>query len=251
MSAPTTTAGVDLASQAQNTAACVMEWGPKGGRVAELNDHCDDDDIVRLLARANKVGIDIPLGWPIAFAKAMELHARDGSWPVDYRHADNQDFRYRQTDRWLKECQHLSLPLSVSTDRIAIPAMRAAAILNRAIPHCALDGSGVVVEVYPAAALSRWGFVHQGYKGANNAACRTTLVDTFCQRTEPWLTFSNGQQIELCRSNDNVFDALVAALVARAHRQKKTEAIPKEHADAAKHEGWIALPKVDSLEQLV
>ncbi len=44
-------------------------------------------------------------------------------------------------------------PLSVSTDRIALPAMGAASLLSRLPERAPLDGSGVIVEVYPAAAL--------------------------------------------------------------------------------------------------
>jgi len=62
-------------------------------------------------------------------------------------------------------------PLSVSTDRIALPAMRAMALLQR---HKVKDRSGgpKFYEVYPAATLKNWGLTCRGYK----------LIDADCKR---------------------------------------------------------------------
>jgi predicted nuclease with RNAse H fold len=243
------TAGVDLASQGNNTAAGVIEWSNGSAEIVELHDHFDDDGIARLVASAAKVGIDVPLGWPAGFVDAVAQHARDGTWPADYEHAHNRALRYRATDIWLQDEQHFSAPLSVSTDRISIPAMRAAAVLNKVTPRPDLDGSGVVVEVYPAAALRRWGLSFRGYKGVKNADVRRQLVTTFRQRTSAWLTI-RPEQFNSCCDNDNVFDAVICALVARATLVNLTERIPLDRREAARREGWIAVPRERSLEQL-
>jgi len=252
---PTTrTAGVDLASQVDNTAACVIEWRDRSARIVELHDAFDDVGITRLLHSVAKVGLDVPFGWPISFVEALQQHSHDGTWPLDYRHGLSREFRYRQTDLWLQTLPlgdhgHLPAPLSVSTDRIAIPAMRAAALLGAITPRLALDGSAVAVEVYPAAALLRWGYPSRGYKGRTNAVPRRLLVEAFRQRNASWLHLE-GEQFDRCCANDNLFDALIAALVARARLVGQTEPIPEGLLDAARREGWIAVPLPDSLDRL-
>jgi hypothetical protein len=55
-------------------------------------------------------------------ARLLPGTSRDGTWPATYRHADIEAYRYRRTD--VRDKVGLA-PLSVSTDRIGIPAMRA------------------------------------------------------------------------------------------------------------------------------
>jgi hypothetical protein len=60
------------------------------------------------------------------------------------------------------------LPLSVSTDRIAYPAMRIARLLG-AVAGEPVDrtGAGRIVEGYPAAALRVWGLPHPRVQGCS------------------------------------------------------------------------------------
>ena len=46
------------------------------------------------------------------------------------------------------------------------------------------SGIGKVVEVYPAAALCRWGFESRGYKRAKGEDRRAALVKAFLSRTD-------------------------------------------------------------------
>ena len=243
------TGGVDLASQAKNTGACVIIWSESRATVTEMRDHADDECIAQLMVRVEKLGIDVPLGWPKAFVDAVSMHATDGSWPVHYNHAQAHAFRYRKTDLWIRETLNARFPLSISSDLIAIPAMRAAALLARQDAPVARDGSGIVAEVYPAAALRRWGFRSQQYKGTLHADARRELVLHLRRETRGWFEFAD-DFAEICCTNDNVLDALIAALVARAVYVGLVEPIPSEHLAAARQEGWIALPTVNSLHQL-
>lgn len=243
------TAGVDLSSQNANTAACIIEWSAAVATVTDLVVGVGDPAITKLASTVDKLGIDIPLGWPIAFAEAVGRHSQDKSWPGAYRHADTIAFRYRRTDLWLWKNLETSPPLSVSTDRIALPTMRAAALLSRLPEPVALDGSGVVVEVYPAAALRRWGLPSRQYKRKENAAARGKLVAQFCAATADLLTVSE-QQIDLCRASDDAFDAVIAALVARAASIGAIDPMPKEEKSSALREGWIAVPAAGSLARL-
>jgi predicted nuclease with RNAse H fold len=240
------TAGVDLSSQDANTAGCVIEWSNATPTITDLIVGVGDSIITKLSSTVDKLGIDIPLGWPIAFAEAVCRHSRDRSWPGEYRHADTSSFRYRRTDLWVWENLKTSPPLSVSTDRIALPAMRAAALLSRLPDPVALDGSGVVVEVYPASALRRWGLPSRQYKRKENATARRELVAQFCTATAEWLRSSDAQ-IDLCCASDDAFDAVIAALVARAAAIGVIDPIPEKEKASALREGWISVPATGSL----
>ncbi len=69
----------------------------------------------------------------------------------------------RRMTNWEVHRATQQLPLSVSTDRIAYPTMKIAALLP--LPRDRTRES-VVVEVYPAAALHRWSLPRQRYKRA-------------------------------------------------------------------------------------
>ncbi len=243
------TAGVDLSSQDAGTAACVIEWADGRATVTHAALGVNDLFIAGLVARVDKLGIDVPLGWPIAFADAVAQHSRDGSWPSDYAHSDTTAFRLRRTDLWIWKKLGTSAPLSVSSDHIALPAMRAAALFSR-LPHqIDRDGSGVVVEVYPAAALRRWGLPSTQYKRKENAEARRQLVGQFLEVTSDWLSISE-PGVALCHSSDDALDAVIAALVARAVAMDLVEPIPDDDRQSAMREGWIAVPLVGTLSTL-
>jgi hypothetical protein len=242
------TAGVDLSSQVAHTASCVIDWSDHRGSVVNLCLGVADSNIVGLLGEVDKLGIDVPLGWPIAFAEAVAQHSQTGRWPSDYSHADIRALRLRRTDIWAWKQLGFPPPLSVSTDRIALPAMRAAALLSGLPDRLPLDGSGVVTEAYPAAALRRWGHVSRRYKGKSNAEVRQALVLGFLAQAE-WLEVDD-EQLDHCLSSDDAFDALIAALVARAAVLGLVEPIPEDDRVAAKREGWIAIPVGGSFSKL-
>ena len=60
--------GIDLAAQPASTGVVVLERDPRGRWVAEVPEgEPDDDALVRWGAGADKVGVDVPLGWPAPF----------------------------------------------------------------------------------------------------------------------------------------------------------------------------------------
>jgi Protein of unknown function (DUF429) len=246
--ATSSTAGVDLSSQARKTASCVITWS--GGRawVSALEVGVTDEAIGRVLSDDDiaKTGLDVPFGWPIAFVDAVFNHSKNGDWPSGYRHADIRAFRFRRTD--IDVWQQTGLwPLSVSTDRIGIPTMRAAAFLSA--ERVPLDGSGRVVEVYPAVALRQWDLPFKRYKAENHRAERAALLAQFVAATRDWLSIPTEFQA-LCEHCDDAFDALIAALVARAAALDEVIAIPDTERESAAREGWIHIPKPGSLSKL-
>jgi len=230
------------------TAACIMSWGEGSGTIESLRLGVSDAEIVRMMGDVDKVGIDVPIGWPKAFVEALAQWSGEGSWPADYLHSNIEGYRYRRTDLHTWRTVGGPPPLSVSTDRIGIPAMRAAALLSRLSPPVVRSGSGAVVEVYPAAALRIWDLPSSKYKNSENSMGLEALVGKFVAAAG-WLTISIGQRIQ-CQASDDVFDALIAACVARAAALGLVRSIPTEEAEAARREGWIALPTKDSLDQL-
>lgn len=228
------TFGIDLASADKRTAGCIVDWTEAGGRLLALLQPLDDATIVVLARDVDIVAIDAPLGWPAAFVHAVTTHSAGGAWPT----ASSLDLRFRATDLHVQRQTGL-WPLSVSSDRIGVVAFRAArlASLLRPDDH-ARDGSNGLLEVYPAAALKRWGLSSRGYKRPEHTAERSSILAGLQQLVDLDLGgFSDG----LARSSDRL-DALVSSMVARAYLLGDTEAIPDQHRNEAAIEGWIYLP---------
>jgi len=237
----TRTLGVDLASQPALTAVCLIEWTAVDANIRLLHVDVDDAEIIQLASgpAVAKVGIDAPFGWPARFVEAVSEYAH-GRWPD----VTPRQLAFRTCDQHVRETTG-RLPLSVSSDRIAYAAMRCAGLLTTLSGDAPIDrtGSGLAVEVYPAAALRQWGLPATGYKGASetHARVRSALVRAVVDATSPWLRVSAVQAGELER-NDHLLDAVLAALVARATLVGATLPVPEEHRLAAAIEGWIQLP---------
>ncbi|MEA2278750.1 MAG: hypothetical protein QOC78_3710 [Solirubrobacteraceae bacterium] len=240
--------GVDLAAGAKKTYACVLD-ARDGVLHGELFAGCDDATLLGLAEGCEKVAIDAPFGWPREFVDALEAHRRLEAWPAP-DDANPEVFRaalsFRATDRVV---MHTRRPLSVSTDKLGVTAMRCAHLLHRwsSVEPVDRTGRGKFVEAYPAGALVRWGLDGSGYKGADKSALGALLGGLSEQL--PQLELSQGDR-QLCASVDDAFDAVVAALVARAALLGLTDLPPRTRRDQAAEEGWIHLPVRGSLPLL-
>lgn len=242
------TLGVDLASQPKRTATCLIRWDRGSARVETLSMGATDAALHELFGRADKIGIDAPFGWPAPFTRAVAAYSAETVWPS----TDVPRLRFRRTDEVAKE-KLGRWPLSVSTDLIAVTAMRAVRLLAEAATtgeSIDRSGTGRFVEVYPAAALHVWGFPSRGYKGAKGAEVRARLVSDLAERTRDWLTLCE-EDWARCTASDDMLDALVAALVTRAAAIGRCEPIPPTDQELAREEGWIALPQTGSLDRLL
>lgn len=233
------TAGVDLATQPKKTGMAVLRWSV-GKAVAEsVTVGARDDDILEVCVSADRVGIDAPFGWPESFVSFLTEHRRAAQMPFVYAEA-SPALAFRETDRFIVRTFGVR-PLSVSTDRIGLTAMRASLIQSRlreAGHPVARDGGGSVVEVYPAVALKQWGLAAGPYKGAHQAQL-SALVDRLLAAA-PWLEL--GEYADLCRSSDDAFDAVVSAFVARAHALGQWHQPSADACQLAAVEGWIIVP---------
>ncbi len=240
--------GVDLAAQPKNTAVCQILWEPPLVAVQALGRDIKDEQVLSLISLADKVGIDVPLGWPGRFVGWVSAHHGRKKLPNRSR----EDLCLRATDVFvreqLKQAGIKRHPLSVSSSPLAITAIRAAKLLGK-LKDVDRAGSGKVCEVYPAAALDQWDLPSSGYKKRKGTSKRIELVGLFRERTSRWLGMTDSQWNE-CREDDNLLDAFVAALVTRAAACGLTYPVPNELTEVAAQEGWIALPLPGSLERL-
>jgi hypothetical protein len=260
------TLGIDLASQAASTAACLLGWQGDRVEVVYLErdrdrlGRLDDDRLVALMLGDGwpgpapaKIGIDAPLGWPVAFVTAV---GNLDAWPL-MGEVEPVALVRRGTDRWV-HARTGKVPLSVSADLIAYPAMRAQRLLRRyrELTGSPVDRSGLtgpVCEVYPDVAVTHFGLRPEGrrrmsYKSAAGQEARRDLLDTLLRRA-PWLALSAAQQAD-CIAFDDFFDALIAALVARSVQLGVSEPPAPEQAAQAAVEGWIHLPRPGGLADL-
>lgn len=240
------TLGIDLASQAANTAVCEIEWSDNRAIVQDPIVGLGDVDLLELIPSAAKVGIDCPFGWPDPFAAAVSAHRSFAPWPD----VDLVDLRYRYTDRVVTDVARR--PLSVSSDLIGVTAMRCARLLSeldRKGHPVDRAGTGRVAEVYPAAALVVWGFEPAGYKRVAGLEKRRSLIAALEGATRGWLEVSERAR-GMCEKSDDCLDALVASLVARAAAVALTQLPSRDRLDQVRREGWIHLPSPGSLDRL-
>ncbi|GAA3829286.1 DUF429 domain-containing protein [Streptomyces phyllanthi] len=238
------TLGVDLSASPPRTAAAVIEWSAGGAVARAPLLGCTDEQLLKLLSslrEEDQAGVDCPFGWPAAFAAAMSAHAApQPTWPGrDAQGADDlRALRYRHTD--LIVTAHAPRPpLSVSFDKLGAVAARWArlqALLGGLGHSVDRTGAGQVAEVYPAAARHQWGLT-------------LGTVDEL-QAAAPWLRIAEEARRPYAASRD-AYDALIAALVARAIRCRLTAWPATEDIDLARTEGWIHFPGPGTLGRLL
>jgi Protein of unknown function (DUF429) len=249
------TLGVDFATEPSRTAGCVIDWSPGRARVVYLEAGLDDGGIIALAASdVDKVGIDCPFGWPVGFVEAVTCHDGGHAWPG--REApDPAAFRrllsLRETDRYVQR-ELGKTPLSVSANLIGATAMRLAGLLDRlATLGEVVDRSGVgrFAEVYPSAALLRWGLPSSGYKGRAGRTERTAILDGLLSLVAG-LDVAD-QDADRCRKSDDMLDSLVASLAARAAWLGLTDTPPANiDATTLAREGWMHIPIAGSATEL-
>lgn len=235
------TAGVDLAAEPKGTALAVCEWSSDSAVVRELHLGVADELIVHVAGRVDKLGIDCALGWPQEFIEflhaqaALDTRAHDFDGGMAWR----RRLAYRETDRQVREVTG-RWPLSVSTDRLGLTAMRCSGVLSK-ISQAGIPidrtGSGLVAEVYPGACLRLWGFDTTGYRVS--AHKREELFAKITTEAN-WLDV--GEHTQLMVDSCDAFDAVIAALAARAVATGRSTQPSSQHTEIARIEGWIHLP---------
>jgi len=253
---PAVTVGIDLAASARRTAVCRMEWPDEGAVTAEFVVPPTDEDLSALIRAADKTGLDCPLGWPSSFVATVVAHHQGVRLPPAARFEARADgragldpLRFRLTDDLTWKATAMRPPLSVSTDLLGVVALRAARLLDALaaadvpVPR---DGSGLIAEVYPAAALRLWG-IRPGRSYKNAGPESREVREYVVSSVEEGLGLALPAQVRAtCLDSHDHLDALICALVARAAQLGGTRR--PDTADeraAARQEGWIHLPGGD------
>ena len=249
---PVRSVGVDLSAEARGTGVAAIEWSEEGARLLYVRVGADDATVLSAVQDADRAAIDCPLGWPDPLIDFLVAHraglapAPEGVSGLDWR----RKLSRRATDLHVARVLPGAVPLAVGADRIAAVAMRAAGLLTAladAGKPVDRTGAGLIVEVYPAAALRVWGLKSRSYKGSGNRAALLLLVDEL-KSALPALDWQGHD--EACRSSDDALDAVICALLARAAHLGLTAGPPEGLTDRAATEGWIHLPTPSSLEHL-
>lgn len=235
------TAGVDLAAESKRTAMAVIEWTAESARLERLDLNVDDAEITQAAEEVAKLGVDCAFGWPDEFVTFVTNHADLSMSPAPDGGMDwRRTLAFRETDRHVRR-RVGRWPLSVSTDRLGLTAMRCAGLLGRiAASGQVVDRSGrygVVVEVYPGATLRLWNWDIRGYR--TDPDVRRALVQRIT-REAPW--FHIGPHAELMIDSSDAFDAVISSLAARAAALGHYDRPPSQHQGRAEREGWIVLP---------
>jgi len=225
------TAGIDLAAQPAKTGVVLVDWSSERPTVVQARREITDKQILALCQEAagqqGRVGIDCPLGWPRAFVAFVTAHA--ANQPLPTTEPGTRSLRLRATDIALVQRRLGRPPLSVSTNMLGVTALRAARLLAE-LGECGMpvdrSGRGTVCEVYPAASRSAWELT--GARDLTELLSRLPLAVAPAERAQ--------------LDNEHIFDALVAALTARAVAVGATEPPPPEQANLAAEEGWIHVP---------
>jgi len=229
----------------ERTALASIEWAETRAVIRDVVCPAGDDDILEVIGQADKTGIDCPLGWPDAFVGFVVAHqAAHVPLPPDGLGTGwRRPLTMRRTDVVVQEKLRL-VPLSVSADRIAHVALRCAVLLAKldaAGQPVDRSGAAAVVEVYPAASLLGWGLRHRGYKRPRTPDALAAVAGDLLAAA-PWLDC--GPHEDTIRRSHDAFDAVIAALTARAASQGQTWPPSAADLPAARTEGWIAIPNL-------
>jgi hypothetical protein len=93
-----------------------------------------------------------------------------------------------------------------------------------------------------------WGLTYQRYKKAKGRTALTALVAEL-RAGAPWLIAERGVW-SAAEASDDVFDAIVCAIVARAKALGRCHSFTAAHRETAAREGWITIPLPGSLDKL-
>jgi len=243
---------VDLSAEARGTAVACIDWSGPCPVLATVQVGADDDAVLAALDNTERAAVDCPLGWPEPFVDFLVAH-RAGRAPAPVGQTGlewRRSLSRRATDLHVADTVPGVVPLAVGADRIAAVAMRAAGLLAAladAGHPVDRSGGGLLVEVYPAAALRVWGLASRSYKGMSNRPALSLLVDEL-QAALPGLDWQANDRA--CRDSDDALDAVICALVARAAHLGLTAGPPAHLAERAASEGWIHLPRPTALQSL-
>jgi Protein of unknown function (DUF429) len=231
--------GLDVSTNKAKTAAVAIEWSTPGqARVVDVRHPLPAADIAPLIAehKASRWAVDVPFGWPDLFVALMAdrhhgpLPARAMPAAAAWEKWRTRQVAQRHTDRFLTDDPRIKTrPLPASFQLLGATAAMWVLVeaqlvsLGVRIDRAGLEGT--VCETYPSAALAAWGF----------GKAKQTWFEL--QSNFAFLTADDNLLSQF--ASDDVCDAVVCALVARARDLQLTIGPPDDELAAARREGWI------------
>ena len=231
--------GLDVSTNKAKTAAVAIDWSISGeARVVAVRHPLPAADIAPLIAehKASRWAVDVPFGWPDLFV-ALMANRHHGPLPAQAMPdaAAWEKWRTRQvaqrlTDRFLTDDPRIrTRPLPASFQLLGATAamwvLVEAQLVSLGVPVDRAGLEGTVCETYPSAALAAWGL----------GKAKQTWPEL--QSNFAFLTADENLLTRL--ASDDVCDAVVCALVARARDLELTIGPPDDELAAARREGWI------------
>lgn len=284
--------GIDLSTSKASTGVCRLSWGAGMELASETGLSLGEV----LDSPFTAAAVDVPFGWPVDFVLAVT------EWSKRHDHEETassqlmtsgygsagERLRFRTTDRFVRQAaKHLpGAPqegwpqgLSVTKDMITGTALHGMHVLGSRYPsllvgHKFSDTPGGIVEAYPAAALTAWNIVHAGYKGKAGGPAREWILEKVETQVPSLSDAIDEENRGRLLSSDDLLDAFVCALVARAWHMDHTwlPDDPKVRSamcaleewsgdgvtfqgddrfqEEVQQEGWIALPSASLAESL-
>lgn len=235
----TLTWGLDVSTNKAKTAAVGIDWFTSGeARVVEVHHPLDAVDMAPLIAehKASTWAVDVPFGWPDLFVKLMTvrhdapLSRLDIPASGDWYWWRTRQIAQRRTDRFLTDdprirTRPLPAPFQLLGATAAMWVLVEAELVGLGVQVDRAGMEGAICETYPSAALAAWGL-------SKAKQSWSQLRANF-----PFLTAK--QQLLDRFDSDDVCDAVVCALVARARDLKLTLSPSEDDLPAAQREGWI------------
>ena len=231
--------GLDVSTKKAKTAAVAIQWSTRGlAHVVDVRHPLRAVDIAPLIAehKASRWAVDVPFGWPDLFVDLMaDRHKRPLPAEAMPAAADWEKWRTRQvaqrrTDRFLTDHPAIKTrPLPASFQMLGATAAMWVLVeaqlvsLGVQIDRAGLEGT--VCETYPSAALAAW------------RLGRAKQTWSELQENFDFLTVDTHLLPQL--ASDDVCDAVVCALVARARDLELTLGPPDNDLAASRREGWI------------
>jgi hypothetical protein len=229
-----------MSTDPRKTAAVAITWHSDQARITDIRHPLRLVDIAHLIVGTpgTRWAVDVPFGWPDRFVDLM-LTRHTACLPATAIPADaewetwrTKQVAQRRTDTFLTAHPDIKTrPLPASFQLLGATAaawtLIDARLADRGvrIDRAGLDGR--VIETYPAAALKAWA---TGVTGKVDWARLQGLFEFLVSDDE----------IASKLSSDDVCDAVICALVARARDLGLTQ-LPAdgEELEAARREGWI------------
>lgn len=242
--------GLDVSTSKAKTAAVAIDWSqPSTAKVVCVVHPLRSTEIAPLIARHQgcRWAVDVPFGWPDQFVSLIASR-HHGPLPAAMRpeSAEWESWRTRRvaqrvTDTFLTNDERIrTRPLPASFQLLGATAAMWVLIeaqladLGVLIDRAGIDGS--VCETYPSAALSAW--------------CLGKAKQSWPDLCRNFPFLSADQELLRHFSSDDVCDAVVCALVARARDLNQTLLPVPQDLPAARREGWIHV-SCESREGLV